>query len=1311
MSKKSCALAPVMSDGKNSIMYTDMLTVEKVPRPLTNMIYAAYVCSNMADKMDQAGFQRNEQGEHNAKDVWKFIDGDTMVKNIGAISLIETQRGFTDRSGNRVNFTNAKEALEKAKDFNDDNTSTDKDKNTKGLVAYVSKHGDIYNVIVTEKNSRSLAIADSVNSMLQIWDVYKNAFNRIGVDIENMPDEISGIFNAYNTDIVQTLKNLKNVPVTSLYKKDALVLFSMDPNSPMVQRLVGKFGSIENAAQILDDLNHNIAATDTQGKQLLIRAVNQCKRYQGLDLDLLKQQVDQISQNIKSTSEDEAIQQTITKLHKKYGIDIKEIHRTSDKITKLSEAAAEAAMVLQRQIRDINQMQGDGAEEKRLNRILNQLLKELECKKYYHGLLNFLGEANTAVTAIDDMFQHIPVTGTELEKAVGKARILQDVKDMMQRYKLIVEALGDEKILIDENIDQFDIDNIRKTAKDISDSFAKYEKEIEDHTKTTMMTLIQEIVGSQTPDGQIVANVVNMAAADSGILDAWLYSVGRQSNVVIATMGTIIRRAQDSRDKTMNEFSLRIRRATDKLYKSDSTSEFMYEEDGHIISDIDWVLYRNARNAAYAALKSQGYNGTKLRRAMMDWEDANTEDRIVDNTNGRTERVPNYQFRKAFPTLTPTQQEYYDTMMQIKGEIGSFLPSYAQHQYLPAQKRRSTLDALARARSKEDLGKIVKLKTEDLWTIREDDTELGTAIVDGDEYNLTEGAFDNTPKRRIPIFYVNPLKDQAELLKDFSGGLQSLASTAINYDAMNNIAQVVEFIGDFAKNQLSRDEKQRGDIIGTKRFRVFKNLVKFGRNSNTEGIVDGFIAVHLYGQKLNPNKWNIKSSKFLSNVIGYTSFKALATNAKGALANYLTGEYQMLIEAGAGEFYNLKDYAWAHSKLFGFAGASGEMMELLTNNKSHKGTLFAQMFDPEQENFSEAGHTRYYKSLFRQLISTDISFLGYGAGEYMLHYTNMYAYLHHRKVLLNGKEISLYDAFELTPKQDGNAELVLKQGVTTVTGDPITQEFLDDVRRKIRGVNQVTHGAMNNEDKGLIHRHMAGRLVMNFRQWMVEHYSRRYRKAYYDSSFNEIREGYWRTAINNTLERASDAFEEGNKLKAVGLGTLDMIKFMTLDVVKFTCRVNSQWSNLTELQRYNVKRALAELQIFYGLLGLSFALGDPDRHKKEWWTRWWIYQVNRQILDAQASLPNPAMFGNFVTILNSPMGALNTWSAFAYLWGGLENGDWHETLKSGPNKGENKYWRNIKKYLFPFYKDIEQMQNLDTSDAIFSTFNTTPYQK
>ena len=1291
--RNSCAWYPEVN-GKPSKMYQDLMKKIK-SRPQVNWIYANYIASNLGNAMEQAGYSRNNQGEHSADDVMKFLDYTKIQNEIGSLSVEELRLGFVDNNGQRVDFTNAKDALEKADNFNDTHT---------GLVANVVQHGDSFNIVVYEKNSNTHMFPTSVKEKLKIWEVEKQAFNAIGVDIEAMPQELNSLFNPNYTDLINYLRNLQNTQMNFLYRKQALTLFSLYANSPQVRRLVGNtaFSSLEEAAQTIDDINHGIINVTPAQMRLLLNAVNFCKQFQGVDLNALKTQVEQMSQQVINSTPEEAIRKELHRLNKKYKIGINEIHRINDKIETLSAAAAEAAVLLERKIRELEREKGITPEGKKLSTTLNQLLNELANKKYYAGTINFLKEAALDINEVDNMLNNMPQTGTQLEIAFGRAKVLQDIADIRERYYPIISALADEHTTIDEAIAQVDIDNIRNTARQLKEFFDKKNKVLRDLTEGNMIDLMTQIVGDKAPDGQAIANVIRMAQVDSSMYD-WLYSVGRASNPIIGAMGSIIRNAQNSRDGVMNNFALRIRRATDKLRKAGGDSKFMYEDDGHIISDIDWVLYEKARKTYIKSLYKQGLKDWDLKEAIQDWEDNNTEDRIVDQTNGRTERVPNQNYRKAFPQLTQAQQEYYDAMMQVKGEIGSLLPAYAQHQYLPPQIRREMLDAIGEAKSAKDVWKAIKNKAENIYKIREDDTEFNQngIIVDGDTYLSTRGDYDNTPLRQIPIFFVNKV-EQGELLYNFSTGLQALAATAINYDAMSSISQIVEFIGDFAKEQASRDKDPKADHVENKQIRVFKDLWSWGKkNSNTSDLIDGYIAQHIYGQRIDPNQPGYKWAKAVSTLIGYTSFKGLATNLKGAMSNYLVGEYQMGIEALTGEFYGVKDYIWAHSKLFGEAGVGGEIAELLTNNMSHKATLFREMFDPLNENFTDKGHTKYYNSMFRQLVSHDCSFIGYASGEYLIHYVNMYAILHHQKVKLNGKTISLYDAFEKTKNQDGNAELRLKQGVTTLTGEAITPEWIDKIRNRIRYCNQTTHGSMNSEDKGLIHQKLWGRAVMNFRQWMIEHYSRRFRKRHFDATLGEDREGYWVSLWKYLVDDELKETWKDNKLDAIGM-------FMN-DYMYFMLRAESQWSNLTEDQKYNVKRVHSEMMMYIALLGLSFALGDPDKHKKEFWRRWWIYQVKRMILDTESSMPHPKAISSMMTVINSPMAGLNTMNSLLYTFAyGPFNGDMWTTIKSGDHKGENRYWRNVKKYALPFYKDIEQLQKLSDDEAIFQVFKDTP---
>lgn len=1281
MAKNSCELYPIIK-GKPSKLYKDLLKVTG-NRPKANYIYAVYLQSGVAAQMDSLGYSRNDQGEHKIADVEKHLDVMSFIRESteGKVSEVSRTIGATDFSGNPIDYTNAKDALDIAQRHN----ST-----SKGTVAAVYSKGDKFNIVVDVKNARTQLRSAQVEKQLQQWNILKQAINSVGIDIESA-DINKSVYNATNAkNAIQQMHNIQLTDNKYLDRKEIKDLLVFNESSTQVQRLKQMFGTLDEVAQKIYDSYRTGGVTSSQ-KALIDSTLTNCKKYNGLDVNAVSNQIDSVEQAIGNTEEGK-IEDTIKSLNKKYNLDFNEIVLVGNNIRSLSQAASEAAVTLQRQLKKMKAEQGITPETTRLEQSLHTLMKEINSNRYYIGILGFLNEASTQIQRMENILQNTPQSGSNLERASAMAKSLMQVKSITDGYKNILTSLSNiDNIVSDERLSDADKQVIKDQATKLVEFFDKHDKTLKELRLNTMTTIATEYLGDKLSNGMAVVNIVEMAEKDSTIYD-YLYSIGRVSNPLIATMGNIIRDAQSSRDAKMNAISLRIRRAENKLRKAGFKSDFMYESNGYIISDIDWTAYNKAKAKFRKGLRGQGNRGLSIDEAMKNWEDANTEDRIVDFDSGRTERVPNATYRKAFPQLTKDQKEYYTTMMQIKGELGTLLPNYAQQQFIPPQVRRSFIDAIQAAvkgGNLQGLIKAIRTKFKDLTTIREDDDRYArNGIVNGEEYNIVSGALDNTPFRQIPIFYINKIKDQGELLKDFSSAIQHLAGTAINYEAMNNIKDTVEFMADFIKDQevaAGRNYKSL-DMVEDTGIKVYKQLKAFASNSNTIGIVDGFIDKHIYGVNIKDTG---KYHHLLRNLLAYTSVKSLAVNVKGAISNYLVGELQMLIEAGAMEFYNPIDYAWAHKKVFGdnTVGSVGRIMDFMTNNTNSKSVLLAQIFDPLNENFSEQQHQRYYRGPLRHLLGKDFTFIGYGAGEHLIHFVTMYAILHNTKVKINGETKTLYDVFSVGNKVDGNSELIIDKNATYTNDEgqevPIDNAFLEKIRKRIRYTNQTMHGAMNEEDKGLIHQRMAGRFIMNLRQWMVEHYSRRFRSSHYDATLGENREGFY-----NTTSKFAYA--------------------MVGDIFNFQKESMLHWNEMNSMQKANVRRALSELTVLSSLLTLSFALGEPDEHKKEWLMRMFIYQTKRAITDINGSTPwGIPMEMN--TLINSPIAASNVVNAFLYPFAGI--GDINETIKSGKHKGENRYFRNIEKYLIPFYGQIEQLNEMDTDNGVFQVFEKNNLQK
>lgn len=1287
--KDSCIFIPFVN-GKASEAYRG-LSAKLQDRPLVNLLYSAYLVNGTADAMDQAGYKRNEQGEHSADDIYKFFGGDAIMneRSVG-LNTAARQLGIMDSNNQPVDMT-ASEAYDKATTVNNTN---------KGRVAFVVQSGDKFNVILENKDSRTQERVAEVNEQLNTWQAFQEGMRNMNIDVDYLADAMPELVNPLNVvNFLSYLNSLYRVQNKDLTERDIKAIIATSKQYSTVKALLNRWGDIDTAAKNAFELMQNPTNYAQSTVNLVGEALMDGRRVVHEDLIKLSNNIrNKTIPDFRKTAPEYKVKSKLEALHRKFGIDSEVIVRNSSEIRTLSDAAVDAVVALQRQIRTLKDKQGNTELGARLENTMNSLLNELSKKKYYAGLLSFLKQASSYGRTIDNILLNIPQQGTNLEYARARADAYAKAKNYMDIYFPIVSALSNlDNIIIDESLSKEDRDNLKSTAKDLYEGMRKYDGILNDIREETMIDMCKEVFGDKPIDGKPIAVFVKMAREDSSIMD-YLYSMARVSNPLIAAMGTIIRDAQTERDGNLNIISERIRKANADLGGS---SEFMYEMiDGqyYLLSPYDWKAFNSARSDAYKGFKYQmGLNGFELQDAMNKWDEEHMDDLVVDSVTGRTEKVPNASFLRfdnPLDRLTDKQRAYYDTMMQIKGELGSLLPAYAQKQFLPPQRRASWTDIVKRGIEGKLTGKEVAKNLLDRMNpikIRQDDTRYAqnSINIDGEAYVNASGAFDNTLLRRIPIYYMNRLDNQKDLLTDFSAALAGFAATALNYDAMSSIKDTIDLMADFVGNQEiahKSGEKNLADITKTQGVAIARQLKQKSEGSRTQALLEGFVEQHIYGITMKDT--NV-ASRILQALINYTSMRQLTVNVKGAISNALMGEAQMLIEANAGlingmfgrdTMYNTKNYAMAHLILMGDKLNPGVIKDHLTGNRTSKGVLLEELFDPMQEVYDDLGSRRF--STFARLYGGINTMAMYSVGESLIHIVNMYAMLDHIKVLKDGKKISLYQAIEVAEPESKNSHLVLKDGVTDLEGNPIdiNSDFIMQAKKKIRYINQNTHGSMNTEDKGLIQRRIAGRAVMNFRQWMVEHYSRRYRGRHWDGTVNDFVEGYWVT---------------------VGKMIRDYVK----DFTGFVSSARAVWGNLDDNQKNNVMRALSEVSILASLVLLSQALGDPTDHKKEWWYRMWIYQVKRLILDERASVPW-GIPGEAKTIIQSPVASVNTVNAILYPVIGFANGDWHETLKSGRYKGWNKYERNLLKYTVPFYGQIDQMLHMDEEDYIFNMFNT-----
>lgn len=1319
MSKKSCIIIPEVSIHNRmepSRLFKDLVDEDKqfrYSRKQAVYLYVFYITKyekEMEAAKNQDGkpkYIKNRQGQFNAKDVVEFADFNKYSEEINNLGEEAYRAGATDKKGKSIDYTDAEEVLNKIDEFNDSH---------KGLLASIEEHpsstGAIYNMKVFARDAGNIGVVETTKEKLKVWEVYKQVFNSVGVDLKSMPTELNSIFSANNMSLDLYLKDLKSLKFNNISRKEALALFYLDADSKYVNRLKTNFGSIEDAALALEDMNKGNIYITTSQKHLLEMAFNHAKEIHNIDLDALKSQIDRLQSTIRNTSLELSLKNEIHKLNKKYNLDRIDIKDLGTKLKNLSDVNIAAITNIKRRITAIKKEKGNTTEGRELTQLYNKLKQDLNGRQSFHGLIDYLKQARTDIASIDTLLDSIPENGEIKNRIFIRSEVYKKIKDIKNQYQDILAKLATDSIDMNESISKENMETLRQQAVELDNYLRRKDREINELIEGIVKDCLREVSGGNISESEI-KDVLEKGIKNVGWLDQLAYAMADSNNLILATSGSIVREAQDKRNAELAGFVGKIDRITHKLYKSGITNtEFMYEDQMHIISDIDWGKYEEAKRKKERTLKDRGIRDFDLIMAMDEWEEENTVKKIVDKDSGRTERVPNKNYRKVWDFQqgwTEAQKEYYRTVMEYKGKLESMYPTHAQNYYLPPQVRRNMIDAWTHSGITNDIGKGLKnigisigKKVADIYTVREDDTNyVENGIVEG------EGDYDNSIKKEIPIYYQKAV-EKGELMLDFSAAMLRHASSAFNYNAMNDIKDTVETIKDYVNSKVPIPKNPTEEtIVDNILIKVTRDLFKWGKKNNVSEVLSGFIDQHVYGIKRNPGE-NKRLVKFVDSLISYTSFRGLATNFPGAVANEFGGFCQIFIDTVGGEFFNIMDIMKAVYRLHGKKGMIGDLTEWLSNDISSKTGLLKREFDPEQEEYENIKSKRYHSSVLRKILSKDLRFIGYGQGEYLIHLIPLYAILEHQKVLLNGKKISLYEAYEVTEKEDGNRSLKIKDGVTDLDGNPITDRYIAKIRGIVRKANQSMHGAMNEEEKGLAHQYMLGRLALNFKQWMIAHYSRRFRRRHFDTTLKEWREGYYTTFFKGLMDdNAKDAWEAKQKLEAAKIIGKDLsVLLFGKDLMSFFSISATQWDNFSDMQKYNIRRARAEVLLLLTLVGLSMALGEPEDHKKEYWRRFSIYQIKRMITETEAAMPLPEAVNSAITIFQSPMAGVNTFNSLLYALYGIR--DISEEIKSGPHKGENKYLRNLIKYDLPFFKDIERMQTLDEDDSLFKVFDYSP---
>lgn len=420
------------------------------------------------------------------------------------------------------------------------------------------------------------------------------------------------------------------------------------------------------------------------------------------------------------------------------------------------------------------------------------------------------------------------------------------------------------------------------------------------------------------------------------------------------------------------------------------------------------------------------------------------------------------------------------------------------------------------------------------------------------DYYVEEKESYGSNKKEIPHMYSQILPMENTSL-DLIGSILRYTAAAEKYAVQTRLAPV----GNALLNQVKEvGPKYSSDIklgkikIGGKSISEY--FRKYDKN-NTAALLEAMIDMHIYGkhrvkEELGGVKWN----KVTDALMGFASFTQIGGKPVLAVANSLAAQVSTAIDAFAGEHLSAKSWGWAKLEYNKYeADFIKDMASPI--KKSFIGQL-TEIYDALQGEYMDQYGRKISHPTAKKLWSSSTWFAGMHKGEHRAQVQVMLAILKDTKIEdINGKEISLYDAYEMGE----NGIIKIKDTVDT---DLVNFRIMN----KIHSLNKKANGIYNSFDKPEIERHNAGILLMMYRKFIVPGIRRRFQAWQYDYESDSEFEGFYSTVYNKLLYERDE-------------------------LVNMLLR---REHNLTPNEVANVKRTLVE--IAFMILLSSLALLEPD---------------------------------------------------------------------------------------------------------------------
>lgn len=402
---------------------------------------------------------------------------------------------------------------------------------------------------------------------------------------------------------------------------------------------------------------------------------------------------------------------------------------------------------------------------------------------------------------------------------------------------------------------------------------------------------------------------------------------------------------------------------------------------------------------------------------------------------------------------------------------------------------------------------------------------------------------------------------------------------------------------DHTLNSLLYDDRRDIKSTKTKKYTkaekaqkdLFENYLKDLKEQRDNGDIT-FEAYNLQAVKINRYIESLgaygDTEKWIDIPLKYTQYTGMGWNWISGISNMGFGAVTNLIEGAGEEAYTRSELIDAYKKVMHSVGRNYTFNKWTTAEAAKIRSLMDE-FDIMAESGKE------YNTLVGEDITAKLKWASAFNVNQRTEYINqaplMILMMDKTKFNHNGKEYSLYEGFNI----DGTWN--------TEDFGEYPEALVTKTVTKIKALIQRNHGNYNPLAPMLIKRTGLGRLLIQFRSWMVEGYRVRFgdKNGRYDPIFE--------TTVKGRYHSVADIYKNNNVL-----GTT---KAVLLQVLKNYLPIKNSWTpldsyfkggNVTPTDIANMKRVAMEINILIaaylagmGLAALGSGLDDEDDIRKK----------------------------------------------------------------------------------------------------------------